>query len=91
MEMGAFLRKQRLKAGFTIQDIVDMAGNQIDKTTVSRIERDERKLSLKAGYYFSQIYEIPLEELARKELGASASRIKKIKPTKRARGRKKKA
>ncbi|HOO57556.1 MAG TPA: helix-turn-helix transcriptional regulator [bacterium] len=88
MDLGAFLKKQRLKAGLTIRDVVAMTGDELDKTTVSRIERSERKLSFKAAFYFSKIYDIPMEELAKKALGAKA-RIKKIKITKKKRGRKK--
>jgi len=35
----------------------------LDKTTVSRIERDERGLSLRAAYCFSKIYNIGMETL----------------------------
>ncbi len=88
MELGAYLKGLRKKAGLTIRDVVEMANEEIDKTTVSRIERNERGLSFKAAYYFSQIYGISLDELAKKMLGSSA-KIKKIKIVKRAPGRKK--
>ncbi len=88
MDFGAYVRKLRETAGLTIRDVVAMTGEEIDKTTVSRIERNERKISLKAAYYFSKIYGVDLEELAKKSLGEKA-RIKKIKVEKRKRGRKK--
>ncbi len=72
----------------TIRDVVAMTGEEIDKTTISRIERDERKISLKAAFYFSKIYELPMEEIAKKALGPKA-KIKKIKIVKKKRGRKK--
>ncbi|HOX28782.1 MAG TPA: helix-turn-helix transcriptional regulator [bacterium] len=88
MDLGNFLKKNREKAGLTIRDVVAMSGDEMDKTTVSRIERGERKLSLKAAFFFAQIYGIPLDELAKKALGAKA-RIHKVKIEKKKRGRKK--
>ncbi len=88
MDIGAYLRKKRLEADLTIYDVVAMTGNEIDKTTISRVERNERKASFKAAFYFSEIYGIPLEELAKKTLGKKA-RIKKVKIVKKKRGRKK--
>mgnify|MGYP006285179777 CR=1 FL=1 len=88
MTAGEFLKKQRLKNEYTIRDVVLMTGNEIDKTTISRIERGERKISLKAAFYFSQIYDVSMDEIARKVLGKKA-RIKKVKIEKKKRGRKK--
>jgi transcriptional regulator with XRE-family HTH domain len=88
MEMGNYLKKLRQKSGLTIREVVAMTGDELDKTTVSRIERDERKLSLKAAYYLSEIYGMPLSELARQILGGKA-RIRKVKIVKMKRGRKK--
>jgi transcriptional regulator with XRE-family HTH domain len=88
MTAGEFLKKQRLSKGMTIRDVVEMACEEIDKTTISRIERNERKLSLKAAYYFSQIYGLSLDDIAKKELGPAA-KVKKIKIVPRKRGRKK--
>jgi len=86
---GKFLRELRKKKDLTINEVVLMTGKEIDKTTVSRTERGERKPSLKAAYYYSQIYGVSLDEIARKELGAKA-RVRKTVPPKKKRGRKKK-
>jgi transcriptional regulator with XRE-family HTH domain len=88
MSAGGFIKEARRKNGLTIREVVLMTGDEIDKTTISRIERGERKISLKAGYYFSRIYGIPLEEMAKREMGAKA-KIKEVKIEKKKRGRKK--
>lgn len=88
MDLGSHLKKLRLKSGLTIREVVAMTGEELDKTTVSRIERNERKLSFKAAYYFSEIYGVPMNELAKMDLGAK-SRIHKVKIVKKKRGRKK--
>lgn len=84
----SYLKKLRLEKGLTIREVVLMTDEEIDKTTVSRIERGERKISLKAAYYFSEIYGVSLEDLAKKELGSKA-KIHKVKIVKQKRGRKK--
>ncbi|MFA6449651.1 MAG: helix-turn-helix transcriptional regulator [bacterium] len=81
MAIGSYLKGLRKKAGLTIRDVVEMSGDEIDKTTISRIERDERGLSLKAAFFFSEIYEVSIEELAKKMLGAKA-RVRKLKAPK---------
>ncbi len=63
MAMGAALRKLRENQGLSIREVVAASDGVLDKTTLSRIERDERGLSLKAAYLFSQIYNIGMEEL----------------------------
>jgi transcriptional regulator with XRE-family HTH domain len=88
MAIGAYLKGMRKKAGLTIRDVVEMTGEEIDKTTISRIERDERGLSLKAAFYFSEIYGANLDELAKKMLGNKA-KVHKIKIVKKKPGRKK--
>jgi transcriptional regulator with XRE-family HTH domain len=88
MAIGSYLKGLRKKAGYTIRDVVEMTCDEIDKTTISRIERDERGLSFKAAFYFSEIYGIDLNEMAKKMLGSKA-RVKKIKIVKKTPGRKK--
>jgi transcriptional regulator with XRE-family HTH domain len=63
MAIGAKLRELREKQGLSIREVVTASGGALDKTTLSRIERDERGLSLKAAYLFSQIYNISMDEL----------------------------
>ena len=88
MDVGSYLKKMRQKAGLTIREVVAMTGDELDKTTVSRIERNERKLSFKSAYYFSEIYKVPLSDIARLSLGSKA-RIRKVHIVKKKRGRKK--
>ncbi|MEW5947592.1 MAG: helix-turn-helix transcriptional regulator [bacterium] len=68
MDAGSILRKLRLKNGLTLQEVVDMARGQIDKTTLSRVERNERGVSLKTAFLLSQVYGEDFETLARRIL-----------------------
>jgi transcriptional regulator with XRE-family HTH domain len=88
MDFGKYIRNQRLKHAFTIRDIVEMSGDSLDKTTISRIERNERKVSLKAAYVFSELYDIDLKAMAKKALGEEV-KVRKVRPEPRKRGRKK--
>jgi len=63
LSAGKELKKLRQQRGFTIREVVKASGGMLDKTTVSRIERDERGLSLKAAYCFSKIFNISMETL----------------------------
>ena len=58
------MRKLRLQQGLSIRDVVSASEDMLDKTTLSRIERDERGLSLKAAYCLSRIYNVDMETLA---------------------------
>ena len=49
MSVGTELRKLRLQQGRSIREVAKASGDMLDKTTISRIERDERGLSLKAA------------------------------------------
>lgn len=82
---GKFLKDLRMSKGLTMNEVVLMTGNEIEKTTISRIENDERNISFKAAYYFSAIYGVSLEEIAKKELGGKA-KIKKVTIEKKKRG-----
>ena len=86
MTVGAFLKKARLEKGLTLQNIVELTGGRLDKTNISRIERDERGVSMKAAFYFSEIYGIDMKEIAIQDLGKKA-KVKKIKIVKLKRGR----
>ena len=78
MKAGAFLKKARLGKGLTMRDVASLSGERIDKTVISRIENGERGVTLKAAFFFSEIYEIDMKEIAKIELGKIA-KIKKIK------------
>jgi transcriptional regulator with XRE-family HTH domain len=80
MDFGKYIRNQRSNKGYTIHDVVEMTGGTLDKTTISRIERNERKASLKAAFFFSELYDIDMKTLARKSLGEEA-KIVKLKPS----------
>jgi transcriptional regulator with XRE-family HTH domain len=82
MSFGPYLRKLREKADYTIRDVVEMCDGGLDKTTISRIERDERKMSLLAAYIFSEIYDMDIKALAKKALGDV--KVKKLKGAKKA-------
>ena len=78
MKAGAFLKKARLDKGLTMRDVASLSGDKIDKTVISRIESSERGVTLKAAFFFSEIYEIDIKEIAKIHLGKTA-KIKKIK------------
>lgn len=63
MTIGSTLKKLRKQQGRSIREVVNASDGMLDKTTVSRIERDERGLSLKAAYCFSRVYGIDMEAL----------------------------
>lgn len=63
---GTYLRKLRLKHGMSLDDIVERSRGQIDKTTLSRTENNQRRVSLKMAFLLSEIYGEPFEPFARK-------------------------
>ena len=56
MDSGTYLRKLRLKHKLSLDDVVELSCNQIDKTTLSRVERNERGVSLRNAFFLSKIY-----------------------------------
>ncbi len=68
MNAGPLLRDIRKQLGLSIQTVVHQSNGLLDKTTISRIEKGERRLSLKAAYAFSKVYKIDLGVLAEKTL-----------------------
>lgn len=62
------MRKMRIQRGLSLGDVVEKSKNQIDKTTLSRVERNERGVSLTAAYLLSKIYGEDFETFARKIL-----------------------
>lgn len=69
MKIGAYLRQIRKEKGFSIRNVVIRSRGLLDKTTVSRIERGERSLSIRALYAFSQIYDIPSDHILAQLIG----------------------
>jgi len=63
LSVGKEIKKLRKQRGLTIREVVKSSEGNLDKTTISRIERDERGLSFKAAYCFSKIYGINMETL----------------------------
>ena len=86
---GKYLKNLRLEKGLSIDQVSQMTDREIDNSGISRIETGQRGVSLKAGFFFAQIYGVSMEDIAKMELGAKA-RIKKIKIEKKKPGRKKK-
>lgn len=64
MTAGAFLKKMRKQHGYSIMAVVQKSNGMLDKTSLSRIERDERGVNLKVAYALSRIYNIPMENLS---------------------------
>ena len=64
MSAGSQLKKLRERQGRSIREVVDASDGILDKTTVSRIERGERGVSLRAAYCFARIYGVSMEELS---------------------------
>lgn len=63
MTPGQYLKKIRNQCGLTISEVADNSKGILDKTAISRIERDERGLSLKAAFAFSRTYNIQMETI----------------------------
>ena len=51
-----------------MRQVKQRSQGMLDKTTISRIENGDRRLSLRAAYAFSRIYSISLEQLIEREL-----------------------
>jgi transcriptional regulator with XRE-family HTH domain len=66
MTCGEYLKSLRKNHGLTIYDVMRMSGGKVDKTTISRIERDERKPALLAAYVFSEVYGVDMKEIVYK-------------------------
>lgn len=63
MGAGAEIKKLRQQRGLTLKEVIKASDGLLDKTTVSRIERDERGISLKAAYAFAKVFDIRMETL----------------------------
>ncbi|MEW6203359.1 MAG: helix-turn-helix transcriptional regulator [bacterium] len=66
MTVGEYLKKLRQQRGYSIRQVVIKSSNTLDKTTISRVEHDQRKLSLKTAYYLAKIYGVTLLDLVEK-------------------------
>lgn len=64
MSVGDYLRELRSQSGLSLRQVVLMSGEMLDKTTVSRIEKNTRVPSLRAAYAFSRIYRVKMENIA---------------------------
>ena len=69
MTVGTYLKNLRQQKGYTLQEVVEMTGGKIDKTTISRVENDERKPSLLVAYVFSELYAVDMKDLAIRSCG----------------------
>lgn len=77
MDTGTYLRKLRVQKGLSLGDVVEKSLDQVDKTTLSRVERNERGVSLATAYLLAKIYGEDFETFAKKLLS-----LKGIKPPK---------
>ncbi|MEW6200770.1 MAG: helix-turn-helix transcriptional regulator [bacterium] len=68
MDAGTYLKSLRKKHRMSLDEVVELSGNQIDKTTLSRVERNERGVSLKNAYLLSKIYKVDFKTLSEKIL-----------------------
>lgn len=85
-----YLKEVRIKKGLTINEVVEMSGGKVDKTSISRIERDERGISMKIAYYLSKVYGISIDDIAVQVYGkASIKKPKVVKKKKQVRKKKK--
>lgn len=69
VKFGEYLRKVRLQKGLSMDKVVEKTGNEIDKTTLSRIELGKRSLSLKCAYFLARIYDINLDDFVEMAIG----------------------
>jgi transcriptional regulator with XRE-family HTH domain len=69
MKTGDYLRNLREQKDLSMRQVMIRSQGLLDKTTISRIEKNERSLSLRAAYAFSKIYQSKLSDLAEIELG----------------------
>jgi len=74
----------------TINEAAAMTGGKVDKTSLSRIERGERGISLKVAYCLSKLYGVDMEKIAEKECGKVKIRTRKTSKRKEARKKAKK-
>lgn len=90
IKAGKFLKTQRIKAGMTIGEASAMTGGNVNKTSLCRIERGERSISLKVAYYLSKLYGVDMEKIAEKECGKAKIKTRKTAKKKEARKKAKK-
>lgn len=64
MSVGDYIRELRSQSGLSLRQVVLMSDEMLDKTTVSRIEKNARVPSLRAAYAFSRIYRVKMENIA---------------------------
>jgi len=76
-DIGSYLKSIRVKQGLVVQDVIEQSCGIIDKSMLSRVESNERKLSLQYAYLLSEIYGIDFTELCMKEMRRQGVKIKK--------------
>lgn len=68
MTTGEYLRNLREQKDLSMRQVMIRSQGLLDKTTISRIEKNQRRVSMRAAYAFARIYEVPLEEIAAVEI-----------------------
>lgn len=71
MDIGGYLKNLREQKDLSMRQVMIRSKGLLDKTTISRIEKNKRRLSMRAAYAFSKIYGTPLDDIAEREIGIS--------------------
>lgn len=69
MKLGEYMRNMRMQNGYSLRDVVQKSKGMLDKTTISRIEKNSRTPSLRAVYALSKIYRVKMDDVAEIALG----------------------
>lgn len=48
----------------SMNDVAEHSLELLDKTAISRIEKNARNVSLRSAYAFAKIYQVPMEDIA---------------------------
>ena len=48
----------------SMNDVSNLSLELLDKTAISRIEKNVRNVSLRSAYAFAKIYQVPMEDIA---------------------------
>lgn len=70
-DVGIMLMNLRKQKDLTMRDVMDRSHGILDKTTISRVEKNQRNLTLRAAYAFSRIYQVPMDVLAETCIGTT--------------------
>ena len=66
---GEYLKNLRIQKDLTVKEVIRRSKGALDKSVISRVEKNKRGISLRSAYYMAKIYQVPLEEIAEAMLG----------------------